>query len=441
MVIDTRLRQRCGTPMQTVHAAVVALSLSFVSPVVGEPPAMAFPGASGFGAVTPGGRGGKIIRVTTLDSKGKGSLQEAIRAKGPRIIVFEVGGVIDLAGDTLNVKEPFVTIAGQTAPSPGITLIRGSIYIQTHDVIMQHLRIRPGTAGHAKKSGWNADGIATGGASRIIIDHCSCTWATDENLSASGERFKGETVEEWRTNTSHDITLSNCIIAEGLSRSTHEKGEHSKGTLLHDNTTNIAIIGNLYASNVDRNPLAKGGVRAVIVNNWIFNPGKRAMHYALVPDEWKPRSPVTGQLSIVGNVLEYGPDTSAGVPFFAKSYDSPLDLYVEDNLAFDRERLPLPLISDKSIKVAAQKPLWPEGLTAIPASEVREKVAKNVGARPWDRDEIDRRIVEDALAGKGKIIDSEAEAGGYPTHEETRMAFLPQMWLMDSMTPVPPSAK
>jgi hypothetical protein len=399
---------------------------------------LAFPGAAGFGAATPGGRGGRIIRVTTLAANGAGSFQEALRAKGPRIIVFEVGGVIDLAGTTLTAREPFVTIAGQTAPSPGITLIKGSINISTHDVIMQHIRIRPGEAGHAKKCGWEADGIATIGASNVIIDHCSCTWAVDENLSESGERFKGDSVEAWRKNTSHDITFSNCIIAEGLSRSTHHKGEHSKGTLLHDNTTSVAVIGNLYASNVERNPLAKGGVHAVIVNNWIFNPGKHAIHHALVPDEWKPHPHETSRLCIVGNVLEHGPDTQADVRVFRNYGSSPVELFMEDNLAFGRDQQPLLVLADKSPALAKHKPLWPRNLTAMPASEVKTHVAREAGARPWDRDPIDRRIVEDALAGKGKIIDSEKEGGGYPEVKETRMAFLPEMWLLDSMTPVPP---
>jgi hypothetical protein len=423
---------------RTLTAILPALILSFSPSLTSAAPALAFPQATGFGASTPGGRGGKVVRVTTLDPKGPGSLKEALQTKGPRVIVFEVGGVIDLAGETLVAKEPFLTIAGQTAPSPGVTLVKGSFDVSTHAVIIQHMRIRPGDAGHAKKSGWEADGISTIGASHVIIDHCSFTWATDENLSESGERFKGDTVEEWRKNTSHDITLSNCIIAEGLSRSTHHKGEHSKGTLLHDNTTRVSVIGNLYASNVERNPLAKGGVQAVIVNNWIFNPGKHAIHHALVPDEWKPHPYETSHLCIVGNVLEHGPDTQPEVRLFMNYTGSPLEVFMEDNLAFDRDHQPQPLTNDKALVLAKEKSLWPEGFTAMPAAEVKAHVAKNVGARPWDRDAIDKRIVDDALAGKGKIINSEAEAGGYPVQKETRMAFLSEMWLMDSMTPVPP---
>lgn len=390
--------------------------------------------AQGFTS-TPGGRGGKIIRVTTLAPNGSGSFAAALGAKGPRIVVFEVGGVIDLAGKSLALREPFVTIAGQTAPAPGITLIKGTLNIMTHDVIIQHLSVRPGEAGRAKKSGWEADGISGVGASNVIVDHCSCTWAIDENLTASGERFGGgDSVEDWRAKTSHHVTFSNCLIAEALSNSTHGKGEHSKGSLLHDNTTFLTVVGNLYASNTERNPLAKGGVHAVIVNNWISNPGRRAIHHALVASEWGKHSPVTSRLAIVGNVLEHGANTPPKMPLFANHYDSPLELFMEDNLAFDREHRPAPLL-EPSVSPQQIKPPWPDGLVPMPAEKVKEFIAKNVGARPWDRDPIDARIVKAALDGTGKIIDSELEAGGYPDRPATRAPFQPEEWNLDTMQP------
>ena len=114
------------------------------APAVAEAALPAFPGALGWASKTPGGRGGRIIRVTNLNSEGPGSLREAIEADGPRIVVFEVGGVIDLGKKTLRLRNPFITIAGQTAPSPGVTLIKGGMDITTHDVIVQHIRVRPG---------------------------------------------------------------------------------------------------------------------------------------------------------------------------------------------------------------------------------------------------------------------------------------------------------
>jgi hypothetical protein len=349
-------------------------------------------------------------------------------------VVFEVGGVIDLGGHSLKITEPFLTIAGQTAPSPGITLVRGGIDIHGHDVIIRHIRVRPGEAGHEKKSGWEVDAMGTIGAYQVIVDHCSCTWATDENLSASGERFKGETPEDWRRGTSHQITFSHCLIAEGLSKATHAKGEHSKGSLLHDNTTDLSILGNLYASNMERNPLCKGGVSAVIANNWIFNPGRRAIHHALVAQEWVGHEPQTSHIAVVGNVLEYGPSTPPKMPLFLNHYDSPLELYLEDNLATDREGQPVPATSGVADSaLVKQRPFWPAGYQPMPASEVKAAVARDAGARPWDRDPIDARIIRQALAGEGKIIDSETEAEGYPSAPETRAPFHEEEWDLATM--------
>ncbi len=371
-----------------------------------------FPGAVGFGVDTSAGYGGRVIKVTNLDAKGPGSLREALEVSGPRIVVFEVGGVIDLDMRSISISKPFLTVAGQTAPSPGITLIRGGLSISTHDVLIQHICVRPGDAGQPKKSGWSPDGIATNAAWNVVIDHCSVTWAVDENLSASGPRQKGP------ENTSHDVTFSNCIIAEGLDESSHEKGRHSKGSLIHDTCTNIAIIGNFYAHNVDRNPYFKANVRGVIVNNLIYNPGRRAIKFDWPESEWqgspKPRDPVG---SIVGNVLIHGKDTKEDVVLVAKKGDA----YMEDNLAFDRSGNPIDLI-DGTIRLLDEKPLWPKGLKAVTADDLIPHILETVGARPWDRDPIDLRIIQDFQKREGRIIDSQDEVGGYPERSMTRRA-------------------
>jgi hypothetical protein len=302
-----------------IAALAAALVLPISVPAIGAaqtaaPPSAeaalpAFPGALGWASRTPGGRGGRIIRVTNLNGEGPGSLREAIEAEGPRIVVFEVGGVIDLNRKTLKLQNPFITIAGQTAPSPGITLIRGGMDIGGHDVIVQHIRIRPGSAGQEWMSGWDEDSISTQTAYNVIIDHCSLTWATDENLSASGPRFTGSTPEEWRAGTSHDITFSNNLVGESLAYSTHSKGEHSKGSLIHDNITGLLIVGNLYAHNYERSPLFKGGVHGIIANNLIYDPGPRAIHYNLAPEEWLDHPYEVGKMTVVGNVLRAGPST------------------------------------------------------------------------------------------------------------------------------------
>jgi pectate lyase len=390
-------------------------------------------------AATHGGRGGQVIRVTTLATSGPGSLQAALETKGPRIVVFEVGGVIDLGRRTVPVREPFVTIAGQTAPSPGVTLVRGGLGIATHDVIVSHLRIRPGEAGMGKRSGWEVDGISThGGARDVIVDHCSLSWATDENLSASGPRFAGNTPGEWREGTSHRITFSNNIIADGLAHSTHPKGEHSKGTLIHDNVTGVLLIGNLFANNLERNPLFKGGARGMVVNNLIYNPGPRAVHYNLIGEEWGDRAPERGSVALLGNVLRSGPSTPADIALFTFGGSGDVELFLADNIAVDRLGRALAetgrySTAPSKIVRLKQAPALPAGVQARPAAQVQDFVIRNAGARPWDRDAVDRRIVADAIEGRGGVIDSEQEVEGYPQYAPTGEPFDESAWDMETM--------
>lgn len=399
----------------------------------------AFPGAVGWAADTPGGRGGAILRVTTLAADGPGSFRVAVQAKGPRIIVFEVGGVIDLGRETINIDEPFLTIAGQTAPPPGITLIRGGIDVKTHDVIIRHIRIRTGLDKQGIRSGWEADALSTVGAYNVIVDHCSMTWALDENLSASGPRFTGDTPAEWRRGTSRRITFSYNLLAEGIANGSHPKGEHSKGSLIHDNATEILIYRNLYAHNYERNPMLKGGVQAAIVNNFIYNPGQRAIHYNLMALEWAGHPYLTGELSIAGNVLRGGVSTES-LAFLMLGGAGDLRSWMSDNIAVDRIGAPLPMLGRYATTnakfITAPRPIvWPRGLAVLPANQVETHVLANAGARPWDRDADDSRILFDAAEGRGKIIDDEQEVGGYPQQRPTRAAFDPAAWDLATMEP------
>ena len=362
----------------------------------------------GFGADTPGGYGGQVLRVTTLEERGPGSLRAALETKGPRIVVFEVAGVIDLKGRSLGITDPFVTVAGQTAPAPGISIIRGAIYIATHDVRIRHLRVRPGDNGRPKRSGWEPDGISTSGkdAHDIVIEQCSVTWATDENVSVSGPRLDGPEA------TSRRVTIRNCIIAEALHNSSHAKGPHSMGSLIHDFCQDVAILGNLYAHNNARNPYFKAHTTGVIVNNVIYNPGSQAIQLGYSPAEWlgakyAPRPP---RLSIVGNVYIPGADTRRGLAMIGR----PGEVFLADNIAHDHNGSPTTLVGP-GVVLVDQKPAWPTGLQPLPAEEVLEFVARHSGARPRDRDGTDRRIIDDLLNRGGRIIDSQDEVGGYPT--------------------------
>jgi hypothetical protein len=422
--------------MPAARLLIALICLIFSAPAGSR----AFPGAAGWAAATQGGRGGAIVRVTNLEADGPGSLKAALERSGPRIVVFEVAGVIDLGLTTLTITEPFLTVAGQTAPSPGITIIRGGIDIRTHDVIFRHIRIRTGVSGQARRSGWEADGLSTVGAWNVIVDHCTISWAIDENLSASGPRFQGNNVEEWRRGTSHDITFSYNLLAEGLAHASHPKGEHSKGSLIHDNATGILIYRNVYAHNYERNPMLKGGVHAAVVNNLIFDPGAQAIHYNLMDLEWGEHPHQLGELSAVGNVLRGGFSTREDVAFLTIGGVGDLRYHGRDNIAVDRTGRPLPMLGRYTTSpariVEVDRPVvWPEGLDVLPADQVETHVLRFAGARPWDRDAHDIRVIFDVAEGRGEIIDDEREVGGYPEVEPVRAPFVEADWNLDTMEP------
>jgi pectate lyase len=223
-----------------------------------------FPGAEGFGCGTPGGRGGQVITVTNLNDAGAGSLRAALESGGRRFVVFEVSGTIDVR-EQIVVDDPYLTVAGQTAPGGGITLkaadgnVSGLIDIRTHDVVIRYMRFRTGAP--PSVTGENLDGVNIWEDGHdVVIDHDSFSWAVDENVST------------W--DGAHDITFSWNIIAQGLRESTHPDGEHSKGLLVSgDATENISVHHNLFAHNTARNPQVTSPGLIQVVNNVIYDYG------------------------------------------------------------------------------------------------------------------------------------------------------------------------
>ena len=206
-----------------------------------RPNPLAFPGAEGAGRIAAGGRGGIVIKVTSLADAGPGSLRAAVEASGPRTIIFDVAGTIRLASD-LVIREPRVTIAGQTAPGGGIALADSTLVIRADDVVIRHLRVRRGdrTPGEGD-SIWIADGH------RIILDHVSASWSIDETLSASARYASGGGF--------FDLTVQWSIIAESLRRSHHAKGEHGYGSLIRGGRgARLSFHHNLWAHHVARMP-------------------------------------------------------------------------------------------------------------------------------------------------------------------------------------------
>ena len=143
---------------------------------------------------------------------------------------------------------------------------------------------------------------------------------------------------------------------------------------------------------------------------------------------------MTGQIAIVGNVMEHGRNTPPDMPLFVLSGSGPVEVFARDNIALDRSGRDVRIIgtdNKKCLRVDAP-PLWPDAIEVIPAADVKDYVLENAGARPWDRNAIDKRIIREIREGTGKIIDSEKEVGGYPKIKETRSRFDPKEW--DTMT-------
>ena len=376
--------------------------------------------AHAFGRDTRGGLDGKILVVSTLAASGPGSLAEALAQPFPRLVVFEVGGVIDLNQQSLPVNHPQLSIAGQTAPEPGITLIRGGLIIRSHDVVVQHVRVRPGDASQPALSGWEPDAITitSANAYNVLIDHVSTTWAVDENISVSGPRDQGSAA------TSHDVTIQNSLIAEALDYASHKKGKHSKGALVHDFSERVAFVGNLFAHNARRNPYFKAHTSGAIINNLIYNADSAAIEAGYVPDEWQHGkfTPEPPRLSIVGNVLRYGRDSFSDLALVADH----AQVWLQDNQVRNLRDHPMPL-THGAIQRLPEPPVWPAGITAYSADRVTDNALKHAGARPRLRDAIDQRIVQSVKARTGRIIDSQTEVGGYPRLPATRRALsLPQ---------------
>ncbi len=398
-------------------AAAVALACG-MAPLANAVPVI--PGAIGHGINTPAGRGGTVIRVTNTNSDGAGSLKACVDASGPRVCVFEVSGTINLPDD-LTIRNRYITIAGQTAPSPGITLRGSGLLIRASDVLVQHIRVRPGD-GSGGEPPSNRDGLKIEAPpeapiSNVVVDHCTFTWSIDEIASAW---------QYW-----NNISLINNIFAEPLHQSIHPEGAHGFGVLLGPVDGNATLAGNLLANMESRNPMTAAG-RTVIVNNVIYNWANTAI-------DLQSRGLVT-QNSVVGNVFLRGPDTPTSRPPIGFRADSSTlrpgaKVFLADNLApgasssGDAWSSSLVGAIYGSLTVSNFKstsPLaWPATMTTLPTSDnvVKEHVLKYAGARPADRDAVDARIIAQTRNGTGRMINCvapngttrcERNGGGYP---------------------------
>ena len=389
----------------------ISISLVFTSGYSYAGGVSVVPGLVGFGTSTPAGRGGKIYLITNLNSSGRGSFSACVLARGPRVCLFEVSGYITLKNDLI-IKNPFLTIAGQTAPSPGITIRNGSIRIATHDVLMQHIRVRTGdkTTGNHNGDSITVIGKSHGSynTSNIVIDHVSASWAWDEVVSTNSEFV-------------HDVTISNSIVSEGLHHSVNPSGSQACGVLVGGHSKNILLLRNLFAHHNHRNPYLKGDSTSAVINNLIYNPTQRGVQL----EDGNNYGDVVS--TIIGNVMSHGPSSRADLPILQIKRDvSSAKIFMQDNITISRLGVQIKnrVWNDSDIKyLVSDKTADLNGIQIFPSSKVNEVVLNNAGARPKDRDAVDKRVVRDVKDITGMRINCVSDdgsvrckknAGGWP---------------------------
>lgn len=370
------------------------------------------------GATTKGGlqEGAQVIHVTTLADSGPGSLREAIETKGPRVIVFDVGGAIELASE-LKIHAPFVTIAGQTAPSPGVSLWGNSVRIRTHDVVIQHIAVRAGP-GETAKINDNRDAISIDGSPTSPIDMQSFQVRL-ENVSASWS--VDETVSLYYAST-RQVTVRHSFVTEALDNAGHPKGPHSMALLIGNDVQQTDVTGNLLASSMFRNPVVGKGASAYVANNYIVNPGQNAIHF------YDTGSEATTSATVVNNFIQAGPDTkktlkAIAIPMGADGAPAPDVIFVDGNLT-ELNPAATTLSAGEDLTLAKTPPVESANWTLLPAEAVKEDVLRYAGTRPADRDPVDRRLLAEIAAGTEHLVDAPPEKSDVVSPTE-RVAAVP----------------
>ncbi len=370
------------------------------------PSVLAFPGAEGYGAYTVGGRGGDVYHVTNLLDEGPGSFRYGVEnADGPRTVVFDVAGNIDLKSD-LAIAKPYLTIAGQTAPGLGITLCRNSVFIaDTHDVIVRYLRFRHGDIHGPFVPGFEQDTMTLYHVQNVILDHVSVSWSLDETLSVLGPAIA----------PSDRVTVQWSMVTEGL-RNAKYFGSDSMGSLITSSNGGYSFHHNLYAHHDWRSPLAEGepggpGLRFDFINNVVYNWGGLAGHSG--PNGYLLR------MNYVNNYVVAGPSTPSFVSQYAYwGFTKDARIYQAGNRIdsdYDRRLDGIDtgwgMFYGKYTRQSHRFP-WP-GIQQHDALTAYRRVLAEAGASRA-RDSVDVRIVNEVMHRTGRVIDSQDDVGGWP---------------------------
>ena len=362
----------------------------------------AFPGAEGGGAYTPGGRGGKVMVVTSLADRGPGTLREACEAGGARIVVFNVSGVIHLESP-INIRAPYITIAGQTAPGDGICVTGASVLMDTHDIVIRHMRFRRGQTDVAFRD----DALGGNCVGNVIIDHCSASWGLDENMSVYRHVYNRDSLGRGLKLPTVNITIQNSIFSECLDMYNHSFGATIGGH-------NSMFCRNLFASNISRNCSIGMNGDFNFVNNITFNWWNRTVD----------GGDNTSRLNIINNNFKPGPITPKDklIAYRIVKPESGRDkanrgvygrAYVDGNRVHGNSRVTKnnwdggvqPGVDEAQMEatlkqIKMDKPFPMPNVTIMDANKAYQFVLSNAGATFPKRDAVDERIVKSVKTGK-----------------------------------------
>ena len=387
---------------------------------------LAFPTAEGYGKYTVGGRGGRVIKVTNLNDSGEGSLRAAVEAEGPRTVIFEVSGTIELECP-ITIRHPYLTVAGQTAPGDGICIKRHPLNIGADEVIIRYLRVRLGD-----ESGEDYDTMGSRGHRNIILDHLSTSWSIDECMSVYA---------------CENVTIQWCLVAESLSGSNHIKGSHGFGGIWGSNY--CTMHHNLLAHHTSRNPrFSSGAGYNDYRNNVLYNWGYQSCYGGEKLHTTRHNTYVVTYINMVANYYKPGPATRPGevakriaAPSYRESLDNYGQWYIAENVVEGSPEVtadnwnggvqPDDMSHIEVLRLA--KPWEAMPIRQQTAEEAYEAVLNDVGATLPCRDAVDERIIAEVRGGYATyegasfrrqqnylgpnpcgIIDSQTDVGGWP---------------------------
>jgi len=382
-----------------------------------------FPGAEGGGMYSFGGRGGKVLTVTSLDDRGPGTLREACETGGARIVVFNVSGIIRLKSPLI-LRAPYITIAGQTAPGDGVCVAGESFWIMTHDVVIRHMRFRKGETNVGRRD----DAIGGNPVGNIMIDHVSASWGSDENMSMYRHMYNdstGKAAGEDKLPTVN-LTIQNSIFSEAL-----DTWNHSFGSTLGGE--NCSFMRNLWANNAGRNPSIGWYGIFNFANNIIFNwvhrnvdGGDYRAMYNIINNYYKPgpATPTDGPLSHRMLKPESGRSKLKyqvyGRCFVDGNIMEGNEKVTRDNWAGGVQVEDMPDAGEYKASMKWNKPHPMPYMKLMSAEESYQYVLQNAGALLPKRDPVDERVIRVVKSGKPEYVKN-VSLEGVPQFEHRRL--------------------